>query len=66
VKTLHNTTITNAVAFLSTVLDLPLPLRFGLCKIGLLLLQVYILMPDGSMERKNSSETMNAIWKTYN
>ena len=33
----------------------------GLCKIGLFLLQVHVLMPGGSLERKGSSEDRNAI-----
>jgi len=44
--------ITNAIASASTILGLPQVL----CKIGLFLLHFHFSMPDGSLERKSSSE----------
>jgi len=38
----------------------------GLFKIRLLLIQVYVLMPDLIIERKSSSEKSNSTWKARN
>jgi len=36
-----------------------------LCKTGLFLFKLFALMPDGSLEKEDSSKNRNAIWKTH-